>query len=293
MLSKRLVPCLGIAALACAEAFAAPVDSEPAPITAVTINTEWLWTPLDNSVDGSAFNRGDMSETAYWRELMHYAKLIVSLGANVVALQEIENESVAKDLSGLLGPRWQALFKQGRDTATGQDVALLSSLEYVEGSATHFGFPRGFLPGDPKGKSLSKLLGARFIHPADNRPFWVVTTHLLSRKNDNASKAKKRMKQVYSLIAAANGASIEGRLLLLGDFNSRPSDREVQVLVGSLGVSIASEACSRLGFSVSKSVNSSATEGFKKRRKGALVDHLLYRNLRCEDFGVLDLGGLF
>ena len=69
-----------------------------AEFRAMTINTEWLWTPFDKKVDGSLKHLRDMSEADYLEELGFYAAQIQARSIDVVALNEIENEQVADEL---------------------------------------------------------------------------------------------------------------------------------------------------------------------------------------------------
>lgn len=244
-------------------------SSNSSPIKALTINTEWLWTPHDGRVEGEINRLGDMSPKAYELELRFYTKLIQSTGANIVALQEIENESVANDLVALLGESWQTYFKQGRDTATGQDVAIISSLKPLS-RATNFGFVKGFVKGHKKGKSLSKVVGVAFEHPINKLPILVVTTHWLSQRNEARNKRLNRRKQADALVRSLADIPKRSALIVLGDFNVLPSSLEMQWLSGKLSLDYGYERCRK---SFSTKVNDMP-----------VVDQILFRNLRCQNY---------
>lgn len=205
----------------------------------MTINTQWLWTPFDKNVDGSLKHLKDMSETKYLEELRFYSKQILSRKIDVVALSEIENEQVANELVQLLnakfGATWRAYFVQGRDTATGQDVAILSRLPYVSGSKTAFNFPSGSISGAGKSKKLSKILGAQFWvdTTAGKKKLGVITAHLLSKRNETKKKALDRQKQALGLEKAISIYKNEtDALIVMGDFNDYLSSPALTTIVG-------------------------------------------------------------
>jgi len=193
-----------------------------AELRVMTLNAEWLWTPFDHKVDGSKFNKGDMSESGYLAEISFYAALVKQHRIQVLAISEIENALVAAHIAGKLGGKWRAYFKQGRDTATGQDVAILSNLELVKGSVTDFHFPSGTIEGSNKSKRLSKLVGAQFwVESAGvKKKVGVITSHFLSKRNDSKAKSNKRQRQAVALIKAVNILRKEtDKIIVMGDFN--------------------------------------------------------------------------
>ena len=150
-------------------------------VRVMAVNAEWLWTPKDGVAEGDRVRIKDMRLQDYQEELDYYASLILKSNADVVAFSEIENQSVMEDLTTALGEPWVSYFRQGRDTATGQDVAIVSRLSVVPGSVTDFNFPAGRLSWNDRGKRLSKVLGAVFALPNSNEYVAVLTSHFLSR----------------------------------------------------------------------------------------------------------------
>lgn len=246
-----------------------------AELRVMAINTEWLWSPHDGQVDGGKFNRGDMTPKSYSAELRFYTGLIRKHAIDIVALSEIENVSVAEDLARQLGTSWRAYFKQGRDTATGQDVAILSRLKPIKGSTTDFGFPSGFIPGDKKAKRLSKVVGARFYHPDTQQTIGVVTSHFLSKRNDSPKKARNRLKQAYALSKAVKELRMHNDVLIvLGDFNDYRGSPVISSLMREGELQNAEVGC-----------RNSQNGLFSKS-----VDHVLFVGLSCQKYGRLNLG---
>ena len=74
-----------------------------ADLNVMTINTEWLWTPHDQQIDGSRYNKGDMAPKQYAEEIQFYADLVKSNSVQILAVSEIENQIVANDLAKSFG----------------------------------------------------------------------------------------------------------------------------------------------------------------------------------------------
>lgn len=256
-----------------------------ADVRAMTLNTEWLWTPFDNKVDGSIKRLRDMSEREYLEEIRFYAAQIKARSIDVVALSEIENEQVATELvrklNGHSGSDWKVYFKQGRDIATGQDVAIISSLPYVEGSLTDFNFPAGFITGEGKAKKLSKVVGAQFwiTHAEHKQKLGVITAHLLSKRNENKKKATNREKQALGLKQAIESfRENSDALIVMGDFNDYLSSSTLNIILDKQ-------------LSTYKSCENFSSQLKAKENKRWLrhIDHLLYSGLICQGQYKLDL----
>ena len=118
------------------------------------------------------------------------AKLIDTHKANIVGLVEVENRAVLERVKYYLASPddWQIAFDEGRDTYTGQDVALLTKFRVVRGSATNFPGEREvyFVDGQERDVNPSKILGVELR--IDNQPFYVLVTHLVSRRESNDPK---------------------------------------------------------------------------------------------------------
>ena len=258
-----------------------------ADVRAMTINTQWLWTPFDKQVDGSLKHLKDMSEKKYLDEVSFYAKQIIARNIDVVALSEIENEHVANDVVQHLnhesGDTWNAYFMQGRDTATGQDVAILSRLPYVTDSKTTFNFPSGFISGAGKAKKLSKIVGALFLveTSTDKKTVGVITAHLLSKRNETKKKSLDREKQALGLRKAIDKFK-QGTdaLIIMGDFNDYLSSPTLAHIKGTQLNSY--KECDNF----KKGLNKNEIKRWRRN-----IDHLLYSGLTCKAQYKLDLQG--
>lgn len=242
------------------------VPKAMADLSVLSLNTEWLWTPKDKKVDGSKFNKGDMSLKAYQKEINFYSNLVRKNDVDLVALSEIENVLVARDLARSIGTEWSAYFKQGRDTATGQDVAIVTRLKLVKGSVTNLNFPCGKVSGLKKRKCLSKVLALTVVKILKGREkkVHVLTSHFLSRRNDSKVKSLKRQSQSLAL---ANGLRMMEKepadaVIVLGDFNDTLRSKTIKLLMAEGHLK-----------------NSLSCSDIKKKNKR--IDHVLYRGLKC------------
>jgi endonuclease/exonuclease/phosphatase (EEP) superfamily protein YafD len=252
-----------------------------AELRALTVNAEWLWTPFDSKVDGSLSSNRDMSVAAYSEELAFYADLTQSRNIAVLAINEIENEQVARELADKLGKDWRYFFRQGRDTATGQDVAILSRLPYIEGSLTDFDFPSARLGTTDKPKKVTKLVGAQFwLESAGKKQkLGVITAHLLSKRNENKHKAENRQKQALALRQAIRKFSGEtDKLLVLGDFNDQINSATMTILLDTPLNSY--QHCDNF---------KAADAEMKLKKWRRHIDHILFSGLVCLSQEKIDL----
>jgi len=251
-----------------------------ADVNVMAINAEWLWTPKDGKPDGARVRIRDMSLSKYNQEIRYYSSLIGRTDTDVVALSEIENASVVEDLVTSLGHPWRGYFRQGRDTATGQDVALLSRLTLVEGSVTDFGFPAGRISRTDKGKRLSKVIGAVFVDRDSAQHIGVVTAHFLSRRNDNARKSANRLRQAQATLEALKQFdSTVGSIVVLGDFND---------VHGSPTITRLREV-GQLKSMIDHCAPGVKSEGGITPSTKRQIDHILFKGMACRGRAYFDL----
>ena len=118
------------------------------------------------------------------------AEVIDTHKANIVGLVEVENQAVVEKVKSYLADPddWQIAFDEGRDTYTGQDVALLTKFRIVPGSTTNFPNEHEtyFVEDQEYDVNPSKILGVEL--KIDNQPFYVLIAHLISRRNPRDAK---------------------------------------------------------------------------------------------------------
>ena len=232
-------------------AFPAPDRrADPAKLKVATFNAEWLF-------DGV----GDNSRSP-WRDdpagaaghLARVADVLAGLDADLVNLAEVEDCAVLKALAenlnarpGNAGREYAPYLVKGKDTYTGQNVALLARVDPVgpldrtearaaypvAGSACGYG-------GEAHDYGVSKHYRALFH--IGGRKVAVLGCHFLAFPTDKTRCAKREAQAtvVRDLAEAARGKGYDD-VVILGDFNdysdavpdvqgSRPTSRVLRLL---------------------------------------------------------------
>ena len=159
----------------------------------------------------------------YAAKARNIAELINAHQADIVGLVEVENRAVLEKVKSYLidADDWQIVFDEGRDTYTGQDVAILTKFRVGGGSATNFPTEREifFVDGKEYDVNPSKILGVEL--KIDNQPFYVLITHLISRHGSNDSK---RLAQATVVRRQAVKAMMGGKnVIVMGAMNDTPA----------------------------------------------------------------------
>ena len=152
--------------------------------------------------------------------------------ANIVGLVEVENRTVLEKVKSYLASPddWHIAFDEGRDTYTGQDVAVLTKFRIVSGSATNFPHEREvyFVDGQERDVNPSKFLGVEL--KIDNQPFYVLITHLISRRGSNDPKRLAQANVVRR--QAVKAMMADKNVIVMGDMNDTPATPVIKRLRG-------------------------------------------------------------
>ena len=196
------------------------------------LNTEFFFD--DKEPHGQVVSKSVPVPTAeqYEAKAKTIAELIDTYKANIVGLVEVENRAVLEKVRYYLASpdNWEIAFDEGRDTYTGQDVAILTKFRIVPGSATNFPDEREvyFVDGQERDVNPAKFLGVEL--KIDNQPFYVLITHLISRHKSNDAKRLAqatvvRRQAVKGLIAGKN-------VIVMGGLNDTPATPVINRLRG-------------------------------------------------------------
>lgn len=160
------------------------------------------------------------------------AELIDAYETNLVGLIEVENRAVLEKVKSYLAnpADWQIAFDEGRDTYTGQDVAILTKFRIVPGSVTNFPDEREvfFVNDQEYDVNPSKILGVEL--KVDNQPFYVLITHLISRHS--LRDAKRLAQATVVRRQAVKGLMADKNVIVMGDMNDTPATPVVNRLRG-------------------------------------------------------------
>lgn len=184
-------------------------------LVVMTFNTEFLWDGLPPEEGSANFDWKNSPDEA--REHMaKVAAVIAGCNADIVNLVEVENLDALNMLNNdfLQGRGYKAYLVQGRDTTTGQDVALLTRVD-PEGNTTTYDDRKG-RSGNTQ-KAVSKNYTAKF--DVDGRKIALIGLHFLAFPNDER-RAPEREAQADAIRMMALDRVRDGyEVVVLGDFN--------------------------------------------------------------------------
>lgn len=169
-----------------------------------TLNCYFLFDPAKPEKTQLA-DKGPTQEQ-YPQKIENLASLIK--GLDVIGLQEIASDHEAKDLASKAGA-YRVCFVQGKDTYTGQDVAVLVK----EDKRIHV------ISAQRNGKleGLSKHLVV-LLTEGDTR-YAILNVHLIRPIGKSADKHEAQLAAIRDWIAATKANDASTVLIVLGDFN--------------------------------------------------------------------------
>ena len=187
------------------------------------LNTEFFFD--SEEPHGEVIGKSVPAPTAeqYEAKAKTIAELIETHKANIVGLVEVENRDVLEKVKSYLADPddWHIAFDEGRDTYTGQDVAVLTKFRIVPGSVTNFPDEREvyFVDGQERDVNPSKILGVEL--KVDNQPYYILITHLISRRSSNDPKRLAQATVVRR--HAVKAMMAEKNVIVMGDMNDTPT----------------------------------------------------------------------
>jgi predicted extracellular nuclease len=244
-------------------------------VNIMSLNTEWFW-DSENPHEGTiAFGpRGNPpTEMEVKLEAYSIARIISEYKANIVGLIEVENQTVADLIRSYLPePDWKTIFIKGRDSSTGQDVALLTRFEVIAGSETNY----ADTPGD---KRPSKILGAALNIGSET--VFVIVTHFLSKRSDNDANRLKQANYVREEVRRIMNNF--DHIVILGDLNDLPDSPPLQRV---RGLDDADEDFIQTAITT----GTDAAYSYIFNDEKQLIDHILLSPSLEDEFGAMDLG---
>ncbi len=221
---------LVLAGTACSQGADRRPDSSV--LTVMTLNAEFLW-------DGVAPEEGQPnfpwknSETEATEHMEAVAAIIRQSSPDILHLVPVENEQALGRLNNnhLQGMGYQPYFVKGKDTYTGQDVALLTRID-PESNQIHRDDGTGQSGTVTKG--VSKNLYAKFT--IGSMRIAIVGVHLLAQPNME-SRRRQREAQADVIRRRASTLRSEGYLVIvLGDLNDYDGDAACRDHIDSMPI---------------------------------------------------------
>jgi endonuclease/exonuclease/phosphatase family metal-dependent hydrolase len=200
-----------------------PIQNNVKTTRIMQYNVEWLFLKTYNNCPGSGCSWNTLSDAQI--HLGYLASVIESYNPDIINLCEVEGCYELEQLNTDLGGVYTPYLLYGTDSATGQNVGMLTKLvpsrNLTRTDETH-SYP---ISGSRCGSTSTGTTGvSKHYYTAYNingKTIYMVGAHLLAFPTD-ASRCSSREAQasiiqhlVYELLSADPGAE----LILLGDFN--------------------------------------------------------------------------
>ncbi len=127
LFSMKLLLLIGICIAPVSTAFG---DPKPNPVTIATWNVEWFFDAYTGNNSSDLSKQQSAPSQAEWDwKLEHVARVIGTMRPTILALQEVENRQVIRQLTKKLKDKYDLRFRiayiEGWDNFTEQDVAII------------------------------------------------------------------------------------------------------------------------------------------------------------------------
>jgi predicted extracellular nuclease len=218
------------------------VSASASSLTIMEINTEFLWdykAPHDGQlIKGSKIP----TKTQYQNELQYYKTMIEDENADIVGLIEIEGCHIAKDLSLTLSGDWEVACKKGRDTYTGQDVAIITKYKVLPNTIdNHKNSYAKMQAGSKAGKKIRPSKALSVVIANGRKTFLVTIAHLISKRGDNDAKRLAQASAISITHKALHEKYKTSSQIILGDLNDTPDSPVLGVFYG-IGFKVVSQS---------------------------------------------------
>lgn len=201
------------------------------------------------------------SDMDYERKTRELSRVIDSLEADFLALEEVENLEALKKLNSTLKQPYPQLgLVEGNDTGRGIDVAFLSRIP-VKNVISHAHHDLPERPGVSRGYRFSR--DCLEVQLQTDPPLTIFINHLKAARGDEKKSAAKRRVQAEGIVEIMQATDSPGEAqLVVGDLNDVPESWALEPLFSRLQDPFAMMAPSER-----------ATHYYHK--KGSAIDHIL------------------
>lgn len=232
------------------------------PFTFVQLNCENLFDcvhdSLRNDYEYLPSSAKKWNKTRYWRKVNNIAREIIACGEeeqggdnwslpDMVALCEIENDSVCRDLarrSLLRQARYDYIMTES-DDERGIDVALLYS-PFSFQLINHY--PLRVTPVEGRHATRDVLYASGVIATGDT--LHVMVVHAPSRRSDSKQAEAYRMevmRRVITSVDSIRALSPEAPIIVAGDFNAYNTEKPLRFLSDNRLIDVSSDATGQNG----------------------------------------------
>jgi len=219
----------------------------------VQYNAEWLfvdyYAPMNCPGSGCTWK----NESEAQIHMQYVSKIVSELNPDILNVCEVEGCDELNLLCEQTGEEYSVYLKQGTDTATGQNVGLVSRWTpnaNLTRSEEHIAYPlegsKCGYTGKPGTVGVSKHYITEYL--LYGRPTLFIGLHLLAYPEDTTRCAEREAQAqiIQNVIAEYVGANSDGEVIVLGDFNdfdgqvldsnrNSPTSRVLDILKGAEG----------------------------------------------------------
>lgn len=203
-------------------ACSAPVPPEAAPgptrrLRLMTWNVHNLFDSVDDPYEDDVLTPGQLEA-----KLDLLARVLQQADADLVALQEVENSKLLRQLASRSAYPWMIL-EEGNDTVRGIDVGFLSRVR-PDGHLSHAGDPLPEVAGAPPDYRFSRDCLEVHLDPVV-----ILVNHFKSQAGGGRESDAKRRAQAERVEAIAAGHRY---VAVVGDLNASPESWSLEPLLG-------------------------------------------------------------
>ena len=206
-------------------------------VSFASFNLYWLFDERDPQLNNYEKYRGKVGQS-YQDALNKVAQKIKAIDADVIALQEIENEEVLKELQSALnqlGLNYPHRFICGCKDPTGQDVALLSKFSASGTVVTSFNHERKlYLTEEDRFNESETGLSKSLMVPLNikDEVVNVFVFHLKSQRGGYvADKQRQAQAKIVRRITLPYLNKNEN-VIVMGDLNAEPGSKTLHTIRG-------------------------------------------------------------
>lgn len=213
---------------------AADVIEEPPPLTVATFNVYLLFDTECNSGEcGPNDFEIEFSQSEYEARLEEVAAAIEELDADIVLLQELENEGVLEDLAETLDGGYPVAVHGETGFSASLDVAVLARGTFLD--TKNYGQRRLTLPDGSRGWFAREFL--RVDLDIDGDDVIVFTSHFRSKANgDDPDRRLAEAQEARKIVEEVAEANDDALVVFGGDLNDTPGSEPLEALMSDGGL---------------------------------------------------------
>ena len=205
--------------VACDDRPGSVVTPSGGPVTFVVVALNACW--LFDGVGEEEFSTAPQNPAEAEEHLSDVAAYLAAIAPGFISLAEIEDAAMLDRLNEKLGGEYHAIFVQGTDDYTGQDVAALSRFQVVESgrsdATVHYPVPESRLRAPQGVEGAAKHFWA--TTEIAGMPVTLIGVHLLAYPDDLQRVTRREAQASVIRDLAKEFLDAGHEIIILGDVN--------------------------------------------------------------------------